>query len=116
MTSHLHAHISTTATDCDGRMDYDYVVSLNETEIAEHQKAGGVNDFHDLSFKGRVLQHVATFCPYDTQTITIDNDGFEAQESTDEGHRHSQVQWCEDPDCDPNEHSQRDYSAEAMGY
>lgn len=116
MTSHLHAHISTTATDCDGRMDYDYVVSLNEAEIAEHEKAAGVNDFHDLHFKARVLGNLATFCPDYQQTIIIEEDGIETQESTEEGHRHSQAQWCEDPDCDPNQQSQRDHAAEAMGY
>lgn len=116
MTSTLHAHISTTATDCDGRMDHDYVIPLNDEETAEHRKANGVNDFHNLHFKERVLARLVTFSPDAVQTITVDTEGITAVERTEEGYRHAQAQWCEDPDCDPGERSQRDHTAEAMGY
>lgn len=116
MTSHLHAHVTATSTDCDGPLDTDYVICLNDEEITEHEKAAGVNDFHDLYFKARVLGHLATFCPEQQQKIVIDAEGIETQETTEEGYRHSQARWCEDPDCDTDERSRRDHFAEAMGY
>jgi hypothetical protein len=92
----------------------DYVESLNVTELAEHVAANGVNDFHDLHFKDRILGNAVSFHA-EQATVEIHPNGFNYREPTDEGYRSVEVTWCED-DCDENAYSQRDVYAEAMGY
>lgn len=114
--STLHAHIDARSVDCDGPMDYSWVVSFNEAERTEEREAAGVNDFSEIHFMNRVLTGQAS--PYSTRQLrlTMDDDGFEYHEDTEEGYRQGTVRWCRDEDCDPNERSQRDHYAEAMGY
>jgi hypothetical protein len=119
MTTTLHAHIDTASADCDGPMYREYVVTLNDDEIAQHEAAeanGGVNDFHDLEFKARVLSSQVSFHSEFGVTVKLDSDGFEMHEQTDEGYRSSRVVWCEDETCDPEAYGQRDVYAEMMGY
>lgn len=116
MTSHLHAHVSTASADCDGPMYRDYVTELNDDEIAEHEKAQGVNDFHDLHFKERVMGNHVSFHSEFGVTVKVDAEGFTMHEQTDEGYRSAEVRWCEDESCDPRAYSQRDVFAEMMGY
>lgn len=116
MTTNLHAHVSTASADCDGPLYRDYVTGLNHDEMTEHDETGGINDFHDLHFKERVLgNHVSFYTEFGVE-VRIHKDGFSIREQTDEGYRSADVQWCEDPDCDPNAYSQRDVYAEMMGY
>lgn len=115
MTTNLHAHVSSTSADCDGRYDRDYITWLNDDEMAEHQKAQGVNDFHDLHFKERVLGGIVSFSPdHDAAEVRIHRNGFRYNEPTDEGYRYVEVTWCEDDCEDPDTY--RDHTAEAMGY
>lgn len=116
MTTSLHAHVSTAAADCDGPMYRDYVTELNDDEVAEHERANGVNDFHDLHFKERVLGNHVSFHTEFGCKVEVTAEGFTAHEQTDEGYRSAEVRWCEDESCDPRAYSQRDVFAEMMGY
>jgi len=116
MTTSLHAHIATSSSDCDGGHGYDYIVCLNDEEIAEHARQDGVNDFHDLHFKERVLGGQVSFSPLVKVQVEITESGFTTHEVTDEGYRAAEVYWCEDEACDPNSASQYDQFAEMMGY
>ena len=113
MTTNLHAHVEHYSRDCDGPVSGSYVVTLSDEEIAEHVKADGVNDFHDLHFKERVLGGIVSF--HAEAEVRIHAEGFSYSEPTDEGVRNVEVEWCED-DCDLSERSYRDYYAEAAGY
>lgn len=116
MATHLHAHVSTASVDCDGPLYRELISSLNDAERAEHEQAQGVNDFHDLHFKARILAGHVSFSSEQGVNVRVDEDGFTAFEQTDEGHRRANVRWCEDRDCDPTAASQRDVFAEQMGY
>lgn len=116
MTTTLHAHVSTASADCDGPFYRDYVSSLSPDEIAEHERANGVNDFHDLHFKERILGNHVSFSPLMVVDVRITPEGFTTREDTEEGYRYAEVRWCEDESCDPNAASQRDVYAEMMGY
>jgi hypothetical protein len=118
MTTTLHAHVSTAATDCDGPMYRDFVVALNQEELTSHAEAEerGYNDFHALDFKKRVLGSHVSFSSEIGVTIQVTRDGFTVEEPTEEGHRSVEVRWCEDVDCDPDAYAQRDVFAERMGY
>ena len=114
MTTNLHAHVSTASRDCDGPLYRDWVESLNDDERAMHEKANGVNDFHDLYFKERILgNHVSFHAECEVHVFPA---GFRVSEPTDEGYRSAEVIWCEVESCDPHESSQRDIYAEMMGY
>ena len=93
----------------------DYVTVLNDDEIAMHEDAQGVNDFHDLVFKSRVLSNHVSFHSEFGVTVAVHEWGFTTHEQTDEGYRQAEVRWCED-DCNEDEYSQRDVYAEMMGY
>lgn len=116
MTTSLHAHVFTASSDCDGPMYREYVTGLNDVELAEHERQNGINDFHDLHFKERVLGNHVSFHSEFGVTVKADSEGFTMHEQTDEGYRSAEVRWCEDEDCDPNAASQRDVYAEQMGY
>lgn len=116
MTTNLHAHVSTASVDCDGPLYRDYVTELNDDERAEHERQNGVNDFHDLHFKERVLGNHVSFHPLGKVEVEVTEGGFSMRERTDEGYRAADVTWCEDEECDPHAASQRDVYAEAMGY
>lgn len=116
MTTNLHAHVSTAASDCDGPLYRDYITELNDDERAMHEQANGVNDFHDLTFKERVLGNHVSFHPENEVWVKVTEDGFTTSERTDEGYQSAEVRWCEDESCDPNAASQRDVFAEQMGY
>jgi hypothetical protein len=114
----LHAHVSTHSQDCDGPMYRDYIEQPNDDERAEFAagEARGYNNFADLSFQARILSgHVSFHSEYGVQ-VKMDKEGFVATEMTDEGFRNSEVRWCVDSGCDPNESWQRDVFAEQMGY
>lgn len=116
MTSHLHAHVDTASADCDGPMYREYVVTLNDEEIAMHEAANGVNDFHEYAFKARVLDSQVSWSPMEDAEAHFTSDGFTYHEPTDEGYRRSEVRWCEEEGCDPEAYSQRDVYAEMMNY
>lgn len=111
MTTTLHAHVSTSSSDCDGPMYREYVEVFNDDETAESGKA--YNDFSDLHFKARILSNAVSF--HATCKVEVDEDGFQYHEQTDEGYRAVHVSWCES-DCDESQSSQRDVFAEQMGY
>lgn len=111
--TNLHAHVSTASSDCDGPMYHEYVSTLNDAERAMHEKAQGVNDFHDLEFKARILSNHVSF--HSNTRVEVDERGFTTHEQTDEGYRSAEVRWCED-DCNTDARSQRDVFAEQMGY
>jgi hypothetical protein len=115
MTTNLHAHVNTASADCDGPHYSDYVVSLTDEEVAEHENAGGINDFHDLHFKSRVLDHIVS-THAEGGVLKVDPSGLDWHEPQDEGYRAACVTWCEDEGCDPNARGQRDVYAEQMGY
>jgi len=115
MTTTLHAHVATTSRDCDSTYSREYVATLSEKEIAEHVEADGINDFHDIHFKNRLMGDIASPYAVRQMTVSVTEHGFDAVEYTEEGFRQSEVRWCED-ECDEAMSSYRDSTAEAMGY
>jgi hypothetical protein len=114
----LHAHVSTSARDCDGGHGQDYITVPNDDErqeFADGQKRG-YNNFADLTFKNRVLGNHVSFHSEFGVTVKVDAEGFTMSEATEEGYRAAEVRWCEDADCDPESGGQYDEYAEAMGY
>lgn len=116
MSTSLHAHVSTSSRDCDGGHGQDYITTLNDEERAEHVRANGINDFHDLHFKNRVLGNHVSFSPLAKVEVEVTEHGFTMSEATEEGYRSAEVTWCEDTDCDSDAGGQYDQFAEAMGY
>ena len=114
MGTSLHAHVARESADCDGRHGLDYIVTINSEERAEHAAANGINDFHDLNFKSRVLGNVVSF--HADAEVRINAQGFGYTEVTDEGYTRAEVTWCEDESCDPDEGGQYDQFAELSGY
>jgi hypothetical protein len=114
-TTNLHAHVSTSSSDCDGPMYRDYVATMNDAEQAEDREGDerGYNNFADLHFKARILSNHVSF--HAVCEISTNEDGFHVHENTDEGYRAAEVRWCED-ECDESLASQRDVYAEMMGY
>lgn len=113
--SHLHAHVHTASSDCDGPLYRDYTVFLNDEERLEHLRQDGVNDFFDLHFKERILASQVSFHSEYGASVDITATGFAYREQTDEGYRSAEVTWCEDEGCGES-YSQRDVYAEMMGY
>lgn len=114
MNTSLHAHIETYSRDCDGSYYNEYIMPLSAEEVAEHVKADGVNDFHDIHFQQRILCMLVSL--HTDANIQVTPAGFTYHEPTDEGFRTSEAVWCEDEACDPRASQYRDFSAEAMGY
>lgn len=110
--SKLHAHFSTTSTDCDGRIDRDYVLVMDDDERA--------SEFGDIEFHDRVVALVVNTYSLDSEgtlRVTKHDDGtrLEWSEPTEEGFRHTEVSFCSD-DCDEAATNYRDHTAESMGY
>jgi hypothetical protein len=111
----LHAHIDRTATDCDGRLDQSYVVTMLDSEVE--------NQFGDIEFHNRVVaQFVNTYSILSTGSLEVTrldvgthDVKFEWSEGTEEGYVMVTGRFCID-ECDDSEFSQRDHTAEAMGY
>ena len=116
MGTSLHAHVARESADCDGRHGLDYIITLNDEERAEHVAANGINDFHDLTFKNRVMGGVVSFDSEWGAEVRINAQGFGYTEGTDEGYTRAEVTWCEDESCDPDEGGQYDQFAEMSGY
>jgi hypothetical protein len=112
--SQLHAHVSTVSADCDGQYYNAHVVTFNDDERAE---SGLIyNDFSEIHFMERVLNNVAS--PYAVRQLklTMDEEGIDGNEDTEEGYRSFRVEWCRSESCDTDETERHDYRAEAMGY
>lgn len=116
MTNTLHAHVSTRSVDCDGPIHRDYVVGFNEAEVAEHEAAQGINDFSDIHFMERVMMNVASPYAVYQMRVTVDDDGIEVHEDTEEGFRSASVAWCHEDDCELDYSAYRDIRAEMEGY
>lgn len=114
MSTSLHAHVETYIRDCDGSYYSEYVMPLSAEEVDAHVKADGVNDFHDIYFKERILSSVVALHTH--AKIEITPEGFTYGQPTEEGFRNTEVVWCEDESCDPRASEYRDFAAEAMGY
>ncbi len=118
MTTNLHAHLTTSSRDCDGGHGNEWIERLNEAELAEHVAADGVNDFHDLHFKARILSNAVSFNfseGFDAE-VHITDSGFDYREPTEEGYRAVEVRWCEDEDCVEPRNCVYDEYAQMMGY
>lgn len=119
MTTNLHAHVDTFARDCDGGHGDDYIMALSADEVAHSVKANGINDFHEIIFRDRVVASVVNSYSIEegfTGTLQVTAHGLDWSEPTDEGYRRTEVRWCEDEECDPNARAVFDEYAEAMGY
>ena len=122
--SNLHAHIESYTTDCDGPLSRDYVLTMNDEERAEATAANGINDFSDIHFHERVVNHlVNTYSIFQSGRLEVTSgEGsdyvvrMEWQEDTDEGYRQMSAIICEDENCDTGEAHYRDHRAEEMGY
>ena len=109
----LHAHIDRSATDCDGTCTSDYVMVFNDAEKA--------SEFGDIEFHDRVVASLVNtysiMAEGSLRVIRLGDGDVRIiwSEATEEGGVHSEATFCND-DCDLGERSQRDHSAEAMGY
>lgn len=112
----LHAHVSTRSLDCDGPIFRDYTVGFNDDERAEEANANGINDFSDIHFMERVMLSVASPWAAENMTVSVDREGIEVHEETDEGYRSASVAWCEEPWCELDYSAYRDIRAEEAGY
>ena len=104
----LHAHIDTSAADCDGPLYRSYVVGISDEEVA--------GNFAEINFRERVLNSQVSVYACMSGTLQVSEGGFSWRETTDEGYRASDVRWCDDESCDLETYSQRDVYAEMMGY
>lgn len=106
----LHAHVSTSMSDCDGRMNRNFVSVMNDDERA--------SEFGELEFKSRMLSNLVSWSYANKVEITPFEDGSERIEVSymhDEGSFHGEALTCTD-DCDDDYRSQSDLYAEMMGY
>jgi len=110
----LHAHVSTTSVDCDGPQHDSRVEVFNDDETAESRKE--VNDFSDIHFMNRVFTNQCGPYAVRQMRVTVDDDGFEYTEETDEGYRAGEVRWCRNEHCDTTRRTHRDVFAEMAGY
>jgi hypothetical protein len=115
-TNEIHAHVETQSRDCDSTYDRTYVERPNDDERA---RAEGFEvtapAFSEMDFMNRVFASLAG--PYAVtlpMTVTVDGDGFEVNEQTEEGYRWAQVRWCYGECAD--ERTFRDHAAEQAGY
>lgn len=113
MNNNLHAHVSTSSADCDGPQYNSFVEVFNDEEVAESMKE--VNDFSEITFMNRVLTNRCSPYAVHQMRVTMDDEGFEWHEDTEEGYRAGEVKWCRD-DCDTDERHHRDVFAESMNY
>lgn len=106
-TSTLHFHVETSSTDCDGRLDRDYITTINEGE-------------DEYGFKARVLSSLVSWS-YENRVVFNDEDSeggteIEVSYQHDEGRFYGEARLCRNEDCDHSKAGQRDHYAEAMGY
>lgn len=118
----LHAHIYTYTTDCDGPISRDYVMTMNDDELAGQDEP---NWFGDIDFVNRVAVSIASFyatCRGGVLTVKVLDDEygnekrFTWSEDTEEGSRCNTAIICEAESCDLDASSYRDHRAESMGY
>lgn len=105
MTNTLHAHVSSTSTDCDGMYSREYVMVQED----------GQDEF---DFQTRVMDNLVSTTGFGgTLKVHNDEDGLrmEWMETTEEGSRHLDADFCT-KDCETDMSLTRDHSAEAMNY
>lgn len=102
----IHAHVDTASRDCDGT----YLGGFTEVPNDDERRS----EFGDLHFQGRVLRNIVTLHGYGT--LTVNPDGLEWSEQTEEGYSRAEVRWCHDITCREDKRWQRDLQAEAAGY
>lgn len=96
----LHAHIDSVNVGCDGRIDRSWISRPHD----------GQDEF---DFKAMILGLVvSTHAKFGT--LNVSNERLQWYESTEEGHRNVDVEFCEDA-CGDMSHY-RDHRAESMGY
>lgn len=101
----LHAHLSRVSRDCDGEYTYEAVARMEKSERC--------SEFGDLEFKGRVTGEVISFHEYGDLSVTPEGVAWSMR--TEEGYVHTEMTWCEEPDCEDMS-TARDLSAERAGY
>lgn len=114
----LHAHVDTYAVDCDGPISRSYIITADP----ERDQRDSWDGDGEISFRERVLGHVASAYTTWQGTLTVTGDEMggltkrlEWSEQTEEGGRHVTAVFCDD-DCETNATSYRDHRAEEMGY
>lgn len=102
---HTHAHVSSQARDCDGT----YLKDWTEVPTTEER----TSEYGDLEFQERVLASIVTLHGYGE--LRVQPEFLSWVEETEEGYRSVDVTWCDSDTCDRTS-SQRDLTAESMGY
>jgi hypothetical protein len=105
----IHAHVETSATDCDGPLYQSYIMQANEGEDEYGFKSRILMALVSWSYDNRVVFDSGEDDGFDWDSITVDYDH-------DEGHFHGEARTCRNEDCDPDARTQRDVYAEMMGY
>lgn len=90
----FHAHIDIQSQDCDGRISRSYVASYANAEEAL--------DLHRPTSE--------------SYTIVRSGDWICIREVTEEGHRSTELTFCEEHGCDEIKSTYRDHRAEEAGY
>ena len=101
----VHAHVATSARDCDGDYSGGHVMEMTLQERCDQ--------FGDLHFKERVMGSIVSL--HGQGTLEVRPEGLYWSEQTEEGYRAAGVRWCED-ECPEERSWQRDHRAESMGY
>lgn len=110
--SNLHAHVERYQSDCDGGHSRDYVMTMNDEELAD--------DLGDVTFTARVAMSISDFyASADDATLRVevgsDYRRFVFEAPTDEGSIHNEATLCTD-ECNTDRRGQVEQYAEMMGY
>jgi len=83
----LHAHLHFESSDCDGRWEHDRKEGMTDEERTSFS-------FGDLGFKERIVRDVINVVATRGK-LGIEEWGMTWTEETEEGFRHTRVEWCE---------------------
>jgi len=103
----MHAHVQTSATDCDGTYLRRYTLLMTE-----EQKTA---EFGDIEFMNDVFTNLCGPFAVSLMSIEVVEGSVTWSERTEEGGRSGSITWCEE-DCKDTGSEQRDLTAEAAGY
>jgi hypothetical protein len=128
-----HVHYDSRSKDCDGAYEHSHVWFPNPEDYPSEFEGDDVDEYLVEAFvlRGMIPLYdtgypVATHLTYEgvkfdddtgEEDLSVGRTIIDVSYETDEGFHSEQAILCHNPDCDPNEKAtQRDHTAEAMGY
>lgn len=97
----LHLHVESESRDCDGRLDHTYTRPIVRRIYAALMFLAMPLDHKRSEFGG---------------VVTVEGGEIHTYAITEEGYRSTRERVCADLECDLDARSQRDHTAESMGY